>query len=305
MALFKKRKEKIDLVIPEIPTAKRETTADDSEIYFERAKSYENMYSLDDCADNATKQERIVSSMNSFEKKTAAMYHKYYFLKLFSKAAAKDLKFNEQFLAFDKQINRIRRNYEELKKKTDLLKYVEDVGDMDLDELFAKVNDIFDFYRGLNHDLDKFQSSYYRDLKMTSYSICNDKTYSELEILNKNVTKFLDDFKTIQEAYDFIFYNSGELIVNTIRSLVQCLENSGNLQYIKDYPFSYFLASDYVVVLKFTEWIELFTKILYVKRTVSKIELFDYLKFREYYSELEKRYIIMLIANELNQTEVR
>ena len=36
-------------------------------------------------------------------------------------------------------------------------------------------------------------------------------------------------------------------------------------------------------------------------RVASKVELFDYLKFRDLYTELEKRYILMLIYNEMKR----
>lgn len=299
-SLIKKQKEKIEIDIPEIPTSVS-TNVKDEEIYFERANYADSKYNLNDCFDQKSKHEKILESINAFEKKSSAMLHKYYFLKLFSKVAFKDQKYNEQLLSLDKHINRIKKNYEDLKKKTDVLKYLNDTGDFELEDVFAKINELYEFYRGLNTDIDKFQSNYYRNLKMTAFSICNDKSYQELESLSKSVNKTIEEYKTFQEAYDYIYYNSGELIVDTINSLVQCLENSGNKQYISTYKYDYFLETDFVVVLKFTEWIELFTKIRYVMRTATKVEIFDFLKFKEYYQELEKRYIIMLIFNEMSQ----
>jgi hypothetical protein len=301
LELFKKPKEKIDIEVPEVPQ-KVISKAKDEEIYFERANFVDNKYNLDDCFDQKTKQDRILECLLSYEKKSSSMFHKYYFFKLFSKAAMRDSKYNEQFIVIDKHINRIKKNYDELKKKTDYLKFVKDAGDLELEDIFTKINELFEFYRGLDADLNKFQKTYYQDLKMTSYSICNDKTYQEIEALNKSVNKMIEEYKNIQEAYDFIYYNSGELIVDTINSLVQCIENSGNKQYISMYKYDYFLESDYVVVLKFTEWIELFTKILYVLRMItSKVDSFDFLNFKSHYQELEKRYLILLIYSEMNQ----
>lgn len=299
MKMFKKPIEKINIKVPDIPKTTNKQVSDD-EIYYERAKVIK-INSFDNDYDPVTKKNKILDNINNFENKSASLFHTYYFLKLFIKAATKDHKFNEQMLLIDKQINRIKKNYEDLKKRTDILKYVDVIDEQELDEIYERINGLFDFYSDLNKDLTTIQSAYYRNLKMTSYSICNDKTYLELDTINKSILKTFDEFKTMQEAYDFIYYNSGELIVNCVKALVNCFENNANKTYIKTYRFEYFLDSDYVVVLKFTEWIELFNKIRYVMRTTNGVELFDYLNFKNYYQELEKRYIIMLIYNEMSR----
>jgi len=299
-SLFKKQKEIIEIEVPEVPSSPTSKVSDE-EIYYERADFVDNKYNLKDCFDNKSKQQKIIESLDAYEKKSSTMLHKYFFLKLFMKAALKDQKFNEQMMILDKHINRIKKVFEDLRKKTDVLKYLKDIGDLELEDVFIKINELYEFYRGLDKDVSKFQNTYYRHLKMTSFSICNDKTYQELDTISKNVNKMIDEYKSIQDTYDYIYYNSGELIVDTINSLVQCFENSGNAQYISTYKYDYFIESDFVVVLKFTEWIELFTKLRYVLRTANKVELFDYLQFKNYYQELEKRYIIMLITNEMIQ----
>lgn len=300
-SFFKKQKEKIEIEIPELPINKSTNVVSDDEIYYERVENPIPKYNLNDCFDQKSKQDRISEAIQNYEKKSASMLHKYHFLKLFSKSALKDSKYNEQMITIDQQINRIKKNYEELKKMTDVLKYLKDVSDLELEDVYTKINELFEFYRALDIDLTTFQTSYYRHLKMTSFSICNDKSYQELDTLNKNIVKFIEEYKTLGEAYDYIYYNSGSLIVDTINALMECLKNSGNKQLINSYQYDYFLDTDYVVVLTFTEWIELFTKIRYVMRTANKVELFDYLKYKELYQELEKRYLIMLIYNEMGR----
>jgi hypothetical protein len=295
----RKNKEKINLNLPENP-APSLNKAKDEEIYYERADYQGNKYNLDDCFDQRTKQERILESIKAFERKSAVLLHKYYFLKLFGRAALRNQSFNEQTLILDKQINRFKKNAEELRKRTDVLKYVKDVENLELEDVFLKINETFDFYRDLDKTLNRYQSIFYPRLKMASFSICHDLTYQEIENLTKAVNEMLEEYKSIQEAYDYICYNSGELIINTIQSLVNCLANSNNKQY-EVYNFAYFLNSDFVMVMSFSEWVELFTKILYVKRTAKDVELFDYLQFKNHYQELEKRYLIMLIYNEMNQ----
>lgn len=301
MKLFflKKTKEKINISLPEGPVPSV-SKAKDEDIYYERADYEDNKYDLDDCFDSKSKVEKITESLAAFEKKYLQVLHKYQFLKLFNRAALKNKNYNEQTLQLDKQINRFKKSYDEMKKKADVLKHLQDVGDAELEQIFLKINALFDFCRNINKDLTNYQQTYFPRLKIASYSLCNDMTHTEIENLNKAVTKMIDEFKNIQEAYDYIVYNSGELINNTVNAFVTSLQNSNNPKY-KEYDFKYFLASDFVMVLNFTEWVDLFTKLLYVKRIAKDIELFDYLNFRNYYLELEKRYAILLIYNEMNR----
>ncbi|MDD3999718.1 MAG: hypothetical protein PHX62_02330 [Bacilli bacterium] len=294
----KRNKEKINLQLPEGPSPSI-STAKDEEIYYERANYKNNKYDLEDCFSTKSKQEKIMESIAAFEKKYEKILHQYSFIKLFYRAALKTKEYNEMTLRLDKQVNRFKKKSEDLKKKSDVLKYVVDAPDFELEQIFLKINELFDFSRDLDKQINQYKSAFFPQLKIASYSICNDQSYLEIDSLNKAVNKMIDEFKNIQEAYDFIVYNSGELIINTVNAFVNGLKNSKN-QY-REYDFHYFLNTDYIMTLKFPEWVELFTKILYVKRVVKDVELFDYLNFKNYYLELEKRYLIMLIYNEMGK----
>jgi len=290
--------EKIDIAIPVIPKSHKNPRIKDEEIYFERVNYVSNGHSLHDLPDLKAKVEQITESLQGFLGKSEALLHQFHFLKMFSRARFKNPEVSDRIYEFEKQIARMKRIYEDLKNKGDLYRYMEKVEDQDLEETFGKINDLFDFLREISKDLTQFQNKFFKKLKMTSYSICNDKSYPELETLNRNISQTMEGYKSFQEAHDYIFYNSGELIVNTIKALVHCLASKKNLNYAKTYNYSYFLGSEVVVALKFTEWIELFNKIRFVMRTTSGVELFDYLIFKNYYLELEKRYIMMLIYDE-------
>lgn len=298
-SFLKRNKEKINISVPEGPVPSV-SKAKDEEIYYERADYQDNIYDLEDCFDTKSKVERILESLAVFAKKYMQALHKYYFFKLFNRVALKNKNYNTLTLQLDKQINRFKKTYDDLKKKTDVLKYLQDVADTELEQVLLKINALFDFCRDINKNLTAYQQTYFPRLKIASYSICNDMTYIEIDNLIKAVNKMIDEFKNIREAYDYIVYNSGELINNTVNAFVTGLQNSNNPQY-KEYDFKYFLSSDFVMVLNFSEWVDLFTKFLYIKRIAKDVELFDYLNFKNHYQELEKRYVIMLIYNEMNR----
>lgn len=297
-SFFKKPKEKIDIKVPEFPT-KFISKASDDEIYYERAEYIDDRYNLDDCFDVKTKVERILESLRAFDKKAQTILHKYYFLKLFAKVASRDAKYNEKMITVDKQVNRMKKIYDEIKKRADVLKYLPEEGDFDYNELFMKINDLFDYGRALFTRLSDIQKQYYQNLKIAAYSLCKNKTHQELEQLLKETNETIQQYKSPQEAYDFIYYNSGELIVNTVKALVDVINESGIKNYIDAYQFQYFLASDDVVALRFAEWIDLFNKLLYVIRNTNRIDYNSAALFNQYYRQLETRYMIMLIYNEM------
>lgn len=299
-SFLKKQKETVEINVPEVPVNKSSQVAKDEEIYFERVEFGREKYSLSDCKSVEEKKELIENSNRNFEKKSNSLFHTYNFLRLFSRSADKDNKFNEKMIMIDKHINRMKKMHDDIKRRIDLVKYVE-LHDSELENINFAISEIFAFYRDIDAELDELKQKYYKHLKMTSFSICNDKSYQELDSINRNINKIIDEYKNIADAYDYIFYNSGSLIVDTINALVECLENSNNKDLRKDYKYDYFLNSTFVVALSFPEWVELFTKIKYVIRVSSKVELFDYLKFKDLYIELEKRYILMLIYNEIKK----
>lgn len=299
-SFLKKQKETVDINIPEGPVNKSSQVAKDEEIYYERVEFGKEKYSLSDCKSVDEKKEFIEKSNRNFEKKSSSLFHTYNFLRLFSRSADKDNKFNEKLMMIDKHINRMKKMHDDIKRRIDLIKYVE-LQESEMENINFSISEIFAFYRDIDTELDELKQKYYKHLKMTSFSICNDKSYQELDSINKSINKIIDEYKNIADAYDYIFYNSGSLIVDTINALVECLENSNNKDLKKDYKYDYFLNSTFVVALSFPEWVELFTKIKYVMRVSSKVELFDYLKFKDLYIELEKRYILMLIYNEIKK----
>lgn len=294
---FKIKKEKINIPIPEGPQPSI-SSAKDEEIYQERVEYRDESFEIESLPDSESRIQKTLEVLAAFEKKYHQTLHKYQFLKLFSRAALKNANFNERTLKLDKEINRFKKTYDEVRKRADVLRHLKEEGETEA--LYRKLSALFDYGKQLNKELTNYQQTYFPRLKIASYSLCSDMSPGEIENLNKAVNKMLEEFKNIQEAYDYIVYNSGDLLNETVDAFVAALKNSANPKY-REYDRKYFLASDYVMVLNFSEWVDLFTKLHYIKRIAKDIELFDYLHFKNHYQELEKRYAILLIYNEMNR----
>ncbi|MGD9886816.1 MAG: hypothetical protein AB7T03_02490 [Bacilli bacterium] len=295
---FKMPQEEITIKIPEVPSGKRKSQVSDEEIYFERVVFTNFGHNILKLPDLKSKIEKIKDTLKQFSQKCEIVWHQFYFLKLFSRARKKT-EASDLIFGFEKQVSRMKRVIEDLTNKVDLFQYMERVEDQEIEDAYTKALDLFTFLDNLAKELMDFQNTYFKKMKMTSYSICNDKNYQELDSLNRNIALMLESYKSFQEAHDYIYYNSGELITNTIKALVHCLETSKLTNYSATYNYRFFLSTDAVVALKFAEWVDLFNKIRFVMRITAGVELFDYLIFKDYYQELEKRFIMLLIYDEM------
>ncbi|HPN61382.1 MAG TPA: hypothetical protein PLO88_04525, partial [Bacilli bacterium] len=253
---FTMPQEKINITIPETPSGKRKPQVHDDEIYFERVVFTNMGNNINKLPDLKSKIAKIKDTLKKFEEKGEIVWHQFYFLKLFSRARGKKAEVINLVHEFDKQVTRMRRILDDLKNKVDLFQYMEKIDDQELEDSYTKVLDLFVFLDDLSKELSSFQNKYFKKMKMTSYSICNDKNYQELEALNRNIALLLDGFKSFAEAHDYIYYHSGELITNTIKALVHCLETSKLTNYSTTYNYYYFLSTDAVVAMKLTEWVD-------------------------------------------------
>lgn len=268
------------------------------EVYYERTQEPKVRFNLKSFKTRKEKLQEFEKATKVIETKLKTADHDYSFLKLFSLAATKDRDYNDYMNNLKKDISKCLGSYKKFSDKLELLDYEELTSD-ELDSLSLELNDFLNAVDDIDYEVRNIKGKYYYQLRMSSYSICSDKSAKEINQLDKDIKDLIKNYKHINEAYDVIYYNSGELIVNTINALVECISNSKNENLKKQYDYKYFLNTDAVVALDFNEWIALFTKMKYVMRISKNTELFNYLKFRELYNELEKRYVLMLIFNEM------
>ena len=212
------------------------------------------------------------------------------FLKLFSHAAKKSNTFIEQLLNLDKFFERLKAEYEVLVEKCKELQKSETQDKEAFLDMYYKVAEIGNFIAGLNDDMRYIEKSYYPEMKVTAYNLCDGKTSKELDDLNENISKYLKEFKGMQDAFDYICYNSGPLITDTVRTFVESLQNNG-----RKVSMQYFLDSEVVIAFNYIEWINLMKRLQFIK---SKFKNDDYsITFLENYKNLEVCYAIILIFN--------
>lgn len=298
--MFKKKRKtvSIEINIPEVVPYKEITEPIDA-YYREGVIVVLNEHSLNECADLQTKIKQINSDFTNFNKKKAEILQWYYIFKLFIASVKKDDKYNSAKLTLDKDINSLKRTYEEINRRIRKMNTDEKFSDFDCEELYTSINNLYDFSRDIIKRINSFRADYYNSLKVSSLTITKEKNFEELDKLSNQVEEVIVKYGSVEKAKDYIVYNSGELISEVIDLFVLCINNSDNAKTIAKYNKHYFLEADFALALSLNDWIGLFNKFRYVHKHIQGGNEIDLLRLNKKYRELEIRFMILLIANEI------
>ena len=239
----------------------------------------------------------INKEFEAIQLKSDELLQAYYNCKIFSRIANRDRDFNSKILMIDKYVNRIRHDEQELTRTFNNLKKQDFTIDS-LDDFYVQLENFAQLQKELSRKISLIQTRYYNHFKIATANVTLNKTSKELEIMNRNLNLFLDDFKTLSEAAEFVFFNSGQLFFSLVNSLVNCFRDFQKEEYIKQFDFKYFLKSDVIITLTLKEWIDLFNKIKFVMKATTDADLGNYLEFKNNYIQFELRYSILMMNME-------
>jgi len=239
--------------------------------------------------------EDIITRYDQLQPKIDNLVNSYYRYRIFSKIASKDNKFNQLMLTIDKHLNRINKEYKEFKKDILFLKHGDYPEDF-LDKVSEKLINIEYFYQTISNNLDELMKKYFSHMKMATANICMNRTNKELDAIYKRLNTYLNDFKNLNEAASYIFYNSGQEIVQTIDSLIKALPNQN------EFTFKYFLQTDDIITLDLKEWIDLYNKIRFVMKKKEAVNENE--NFLQNYLHFEILYLILMMNMESHQNKI-
>lgn len=261
----------------------------DREIYQEFGK-----YNGDSIAKYSTNTDRIFAIKENFKKceeNYKGLLRHYYILKLYEKTVYESEAFTNDFNLIKGYLDNFKKYFNDTKKVKQTITI--DMPSNSIINAYYKVSDLGDIIDQLSAELRSFENHYYPKFKMSSYNIVKNKNKDEIEKLANEVNKFIDSFTSLEEAYDFVMYNSGEVITDTINEL--CSEI--NKKEKGSIDATYFIKEDMVVYIGYPDWVNLYSRLQYVfdrvDKNVLKVEKLD-----KMLKELEVRYVVVLIYNE-------
>ncbi len=297
MGLFRKKKkqmkEEINIdIISSNENLLEETQADE-------VKDYQH-----DFLKEKTNEQLIDESIYIFNKivnKNDRIITEYYTIKILSRIGLKNIDFNLQMLSIDKNVNRIKKEIFDITRIITNIKTGLELQREGVLMLYNQVNELFTFQKGVFNQLSEINSVSYGHLKISTVSVTINKSHEELEKLYNNICEELKGFTTFEGAAEYIYYNSGDFIDKLINTFIQYVKDSSNEEYIKQYDRKYFLPSDVVISLEIKEWIELYNRLKFVLRLMSKHNKISLISYQQLFDKFEAKYAILMMRADNNR----
>lgn len=294
MSWFRKRK--VEVIDLKIIDNKNNNDVDISHFYSEK-NDYEKEGFITSSID--IKKEIIDLGYKKVKKSNYELINEYLLCKIFSKVVLKDKDFNKNIEALDIHIQKVKKEYEQLQK------VMNDFHDNIIDEntyleVYDKIRSIEAFNRNIKDILLEVKNQHFNLLKIATVNVCLNKSNQDLEILYENLNNFLNDYKNLKEASEYIFYNSGSVILDVVETIISRVSKSKNKEHLKTYDINYFLKSDVVITLDYSEWIELFNKIKFTIKIISDGSLDKDKQLKDKFNAFEMRYLILMMNLETN-----
>ncbi len=260
------------------------------EYYSEKMPTITNDLILEEEASIDIKKNKLKTALEKVQKTIDDNAHQFVFLKLFVRAAKTDLSFEDKIKELEHYSNVLRNELKEINKIHNSYRRNDELFNLNYNELSTKIFEIKSFASGVKKDIARLEKDYYPSLKVTAYNLIDGKSTKEIELFIEDVEAFIKDFKNFEEAFDYICYYSGDLIMDTVYSLVEILKkNECKIDH------KYFLNSEVVITYTYFEWIDLIRKIKLVIKKYNSV-LQDN-KFLNNFKKLEVRYGIIVIYN--------
>ena len=294
MGLFRKRK--VEVINLELKEVQRVDNFDTTNFYSEKADYVADNFNN---IDLKSKKDIVNLDYTRIQKSNYDIINDYLVCKIFSRIALKDKDFNLEMLSIDKHINRVKKEYESLQRVMNQTKYSEEESEILYNESYEKLKEIDAFHKTIKTNIEEAKSKYFNFLKIATVNVGLNKTNQELELLYKNLNEFLQEYKTLKEASEYIYYNSSNVIISLVETLLSIIHKHKNKEYLKTYDVKYFLKSDVVITLDIPEWIELYNKIKFTVKSLSDV---DFNKdFKDKFNEFEMRYLILMMGVETSK----
>ncbi|MFA7126331.1 MAG: hypothetical protein WC182_02050 [Bacilli bacterium] len=237
----------------------------------------------------------IIERYRYLECKNEDIMNAYYVCRIFSYIAIKDSDFDHQMNAIEKHIKRLSNFHLAISECLLTLKSEETPQQEMMDDLYEKMKETLLFHEGITNILDDARRKYFNHLKIATLNVCLNRKNIELEKIYHDLVGFLKDYKSLDDAAQTVYYNSGQIIHQMVDVIIEEINDLKNLRYIKAYPSHYFIKSDVVITLSFPEWIELYNRVKFVMKSAVDVNLAHCINFRQVFDQFELRYLILMM----------
>lgn len=251
---------------------------------------------IDEKLSSGDKVKMISSDLESLDKRYQDLRRELLFIKLMSNACSDYPQLLKDLSVFENYLKKFSNDLMLVSKYFQAFRIKYDENNNTLSEIIEEVYRLFDFSSGLVEDIKGIKKKYFNEFKVSTIALIKDKSLSEIEDLMIRVDSELAKYKTLEEASDYITYNSGKLIIDVVNGIVKAKKTVK-----KDISYYFFLQTSDIISFELPEWIELFVRINYVR---SKDSIVFSNTLLNLYRELETKYAIMIIASEKHEKRI-
>lgn len=241
-----------------------------------------------------------IVKVSSAKKEIPSIIHEYYLAKIFSRVALDEKEFSAQVVELDKQIDKIKNSIYDIERSIDFYKKVNNQIIEEELRINERVEKVLLNQKALKQRFLDINNMFYKQLKITTVSVCINKTNEQLEDFFNLINGIVGKYKSMTDAAYNLYYSSGDFLVSFIKELVSDFALTGNSDYINKYTYSFFLETDAVITLDINEWIDLYNKVKFAYKSLSSIEVDAYLRIKEKYNYFEAVYTILMMQAEIS-----
>ena len=245
----------------------------------------------------------VIKKLSDAKSQISPIMHEYYISKIFSRVALEEKEFKMQVAELDKQIEKITNDIKDIERSIEFYKKVNNK----IQEEEIRINNRVDKLL-LNEKMIKqrfldINNLYYTHLKITTVSVCINKSNDKLEEFFKLIDEIISKYKNLSDAAYDLYYSSGDFIVAFVKEMVEDFKYTNNIDYINKYTYSFFLSTDAVITLDLNEWIDLYNKVKFAYKSLANIEVDAYLRLKTKYNYFEAIYTILMMQSEMANKE--
>lgn len=237
----------------------------------------------------------IIQKNDLIIKKNNVVTNEYYICKILSRVGLKDLDFNMQVISLDKHINKLKKDCFNLHRFLENVRIGYTPTEEEVLNKYRLVNEMEVFQVGLLNQLNEINNNSYSYLRMSTVSVCLNKSNEELEKLYEAICEQLKGFKSFEEASEYIFYYSGSFIDSMIHLIIQYVKGTKNNTQIELFTWNYFFPTDAIISIEYNEWIDLYNKVKFVIKKINQYDEHKFQKISDIVLEFEAKYAILMM----------
>lgn len=134
------------------------------------------------------------------------------------------------------------------------------------------LEDLARLYLGWQRNVEAGYERYVKSLRLATANFTLHKSRRELVALSEAMARFMERFPSLTYAGDYIYYNSGEVLMDAINAYVEAVARSRHPEKER-FGQAFFTESSVILAFTVTEWMALATKFMFLNRQIKDIDL--------------------------------